>query len=219
MTNTTTATVANAAVVAAYVAADKATKATMRAAYPGAIDAATRNRDIELALQLMADRDACKAASTATKPPVDHVAAMVTRIATLYGAADILLNDPLFNATVDAAEFDMAAFVELTESIRVAGNWADYANNDSINKLTAERVSRSGKRFNVAEFVAAVLAAHDGNFMTVAQLRGGAVDGDAPSGGAISAYLNRVGAGETDPTNDVHVNTVNGVLGAGVAAA
>lgn len=214
MTNTTNAPVADSNTVADYAVADKTTKAAWRTEWKAAIDAAVRNGDINTAMQHMATRDAALATSSASKTtPVDYPAVIAARISTLRLAADMLEMGTIVPDGIDAENAPSA------ESIgdAIAALDLDAPDTDAATKLAGARVSRSGKRFNVADYVAVVLADHGGVFMTVSELGHGAVDGNAPSGGAISAYLARVDG--HDDSNGVTVsNNESGVLGASLDA-
>jgi hypothetical protein len=173
--------------VAAYVAADRSGRATIRAALTAHVVTLAAALDTDGAARaatlINVLSDAGSAASGSTSTPVDYVALVARRVATLRRAADML-------ETGTVTPHGVPDGTDLTSVADAVSRLSDAdTDDDAASALAAQRVSRAGQRRNVTEWLSQRIADMSGEDtdagpFTVADTRRG--DADAPSNGAVS---------------------------------
>ena len=162
--------------VAAYVAADKSTKARLRATWRTNMEAALMAGDMETATVYLTATNMAKAATKPSTVTVDYAQLVADRIATLEAAIVAMRDIDL----PDGADVDFDTLPDGTP------NMADVA------KLATIR-TRSGKRNDIADFIASAVG-ESTEWVKVSAMSPAASN---VSSGAVSARLN---AWLDDPT-------------------
>lgn len=180
------------AAVATYLAGDAKVKAQVRTMLGKRRDAAVDALDMQGAADAKATLDACKSPSSrSTKAPTDYGQVVAQRIVDLRAAAAYLESGTFLPEGIDQARMTAATSTPLAEIDLDAVEISDEARRIAEAKVTRSDLRRSIQAVYERAFDAAEEADEDfGGWLSCSEIaRLGAVEGYAPSSGAVAARL------------------------------